>query len=114
MKAHSAHKNFILEELTKSHSEKEWEALFLFNTHQIQNFQHERFIHLIVTLTIGLSLLLTVYFMIAYNLFVLYPIAGLLFALFIPYIFHYFRLENGTQSLYPLSQKILEKILQKH
>jgi tryptophan-rich sensory protein len=111
MNIHTAHANHINEELTKDHSEKEWELLFLYHAEAIRNFQHERLIHLLVTLCIGIALIVTVLFMIAFNLFLLYPIVVLLFVLFLPYIVHYFRLENGTQSLYPLAEKILQKLL---
>ena len=61
-------------------------------------YQHERLIHLIVTMSFGvfflLSLLLltvSVYFM---------ALSGLLLVLLVPYIGHYYFLENSVQELY--------------
>lgn len=67
---------------------------------QIQFFQHERLIHLIVTV---LFALLTVITLLA-NLFLLQPLLLVLSLLFlvllVPYIKHYYLLENGVQKLY--------------
>lgn len=67
---------------------------------QIQFFQHERLIHLIVTV---LFALLTVITLLA-NLFLLQPLllvlSLLLLVLLVPYIKHYYLLENGVQKLY--------------
>lgn len=67
---------------------------------QIQFFQHERLIHLIVTV---LFAMLTVITLLA-NLFLTQPLLLVLSLLFlvllIPYIKHYYLLENGVQKLY--------------
>ncbi len=69
-------------------------------------FQHERLIHLIVTMTFALltvgSLAMcfcTVYFL---------PLFFLFLVLEIPYIYHYYKLENGTQRLQRLYRKAEE------
>lgn len=67
---------------------------------QIGFFQHERLIHLIVTVLFALMTILV--FLLAVTNFA--PWTGvlllLLLALLIPYIKHYWLLENGTQKLY--------------
>ena len=67
---------------------------------QIQFFQHERLIHLIVTVTFAL---LTIISVLAY-LFLLQDgvaiLIILLLVLLVPYIRHYYILENGVQKLY--------------
>lgn len=74
----------------------------------IAYFQHERLIHLLVT---GLFALL---FMLAFILFMLAPslglsiLLGLLMCLLIPYIRHYYLLENGVQKLYGLFDRVQE------
>lgn len=72
----------------------------------IQFFQHERLIHLIVTFFTGMGTILfllgALYFE-TIGLFLLFLITLLLF---IPYIFHYYYLENGVQKLYDLYFKI--------
>ena len=65
---------------------------------KIQFFQHERFIHLCVTLTYALLFIIS---MVATFTSVLFCFIGLIFAGFlVPYVIHYFRLENGVQYLY--------------
>ena len=74
----------------------------------ISFFQHERLIHLLVTLAFAvmtiLSLLMTVqqfYFM---------PLFLLFLVLEVPYVFHYYRLENGVQKLQRMYREAEEKI----
>ena len=67
---------------------------------QIGFFQHERLIHLIVTVLFGLATVITIP---AYmNLLepALLVLGGLFLCLLFPYIVHYFHLENGVQKLY--------------
>lgn len=71
-------------------------------------FQHERLIHLLVTLAFAVmtifSLLMTVqelYFM---------PLFLLFLALEVPYVFHYYRLENGVQKLQRMYREAEEKL----
>lgn len=67
---------------------------------QIQFFQHERLIHLIVTVTFALLTMLSVLaslFLVQIGLFIL---TILLVVLLVPYIRHYYILENGVQKLY--------------
>lgn len=71
---------------------------------KIQFFQHERLIHLLVTLFytvfmilfLGLSFLFPIFFVIFFVL--------IIFELF--YVVHYFRLENGVQYLYKQYDKM--------
>ena len=67
---------------------------------QIQFFQHERLIHLIVTVLFALLTVITLFA----SLIIEQPLLLVLFALFmillVPYIKHYYLLENGVQQLY--------------
>lgn len=77
---------------------------------QISFFQHERLIHLIVTVTFAILALMTLIFFTVTTM----PAALILFLLFmgllIPYIRHYYILENGTQHLYDLYDLIQSRI----
>lgn len=75
---------------------------------KISFFQHERLIHLIVTLFCIVLLLLFLLLSI-YNLYFLL-IAIILFILVIFYVLHYFYLENGVQKLYKIYDEMLNKI----
>ena len=67
---------------------------------QIGFFQHERLIHLIVTVLFALMTILV--FLLAVTNFSLWTgvLLLLLLGLLVPYIKHYWLLENGTQKLY--------------
>ncbi len=87
------------ERLSKKHIEKNLPEDILTT---ISFFQHERLVHLIVTFFAGIS---SIIFLISFIYFESVPLL-LLFTitllLFIPYIFHYYFLENGVQKLYDL------------
>lgn len=69
---------------------------------KIQFIQHERLIHLIVTFFTGISCLLFLVAFISLEQLLLLLLFVLTLCLFVPYIFHYYYLENGTQKLYDL------------
>ena len=73
---------------------------------QIGFFQHERLIHLIVTVLFGLATVITIPF----NLMLVEPalmlLSGLLLVLLVPYVVHYYHLENGVQTLYKFYDKL--------
>lgn len=77
---------------------------------QIEFMQHERFIHLIVTCLIAVLLIMTMIgFIVTKNLGLLIIII-LFIAMLIPYIWHYFFMENNVQKLYTIYNKIVEKL----
>jgi len=67
---------------------------------RISFFQHERLVHLIVTITFAILTMLSVigYFMCYGTAFLFLSLLFLI--LLIPYIRHYYILENGVQKLY--------------
>ena len=75
---------------------------------QIGFFQHERLVHLIVTVLFALMTILV--FLQAATNFALWTgvLLLLLLVLLIPYIKHYWLLENGTQKLYQYYDKMEE------
>ena len=90
------YKELLEKDLSPEKAQQEKENLLV----QIQFFQHERLIHLIVT---ALFALLTVITLLS-NLFLMQPLLVVLevflLILLVPYIKHYYLLENGTQTLY--------------
>lgn len=98
----------LLEQPSK---ETDWEAVLAEHLTQIAFFQHERLIHLIVTVTFAIMTMLSVVGSIVacYPPFLLLTIALLI--LLIPYIFHYYTLENEVQKMYEQYDKILEQQL---
>lgn len=76
---------------------------------QIQQFQHERLIHLIVTVFVGIvAILFFLFGMFLQNIGILLVFI-ILVCLFIPYILHYYLLENNVQKLYNQYDKLLKK-----
>lgn len=76
---------------------------------QIEQFQHERLIHLIVTVFVGtLAILFLLFGLLIENIGLLIAFLGLL-CLFIPYILHYYLLENNVQKMYYQYDKLINK-----
>lgn len=75
---------------------------------QIGFFQHERLIHLLVTLSFGILTVLTFFVTCFYQNIGVYLLLCLLLILLIPYIRHYYILENGIQSLYQLYDELID------
>jgi hypothetical protein len=73
-------------------------------------FQHERLIHLMVTIFVGLSDMISVIVLFLASNYASFALTTLLSILFIFYIIHYYVLENGTQKLYFLSDEMAKVI----
>ncbi len=76
---------------------------------QIGFFQHERLIHLIVTVLFAILTVMTLFACLLIIQPVLFALELLLLVLLVPYIRHYYILENGTQQLYEYYDEILAK-----
>jgi cell division protein FtsW (lipid II flippase) len=73
---------------------------------QILWMQHERLVHLIVMLAVCLFALLSLGFAVVYPALPCFSLAALLLVLAVAYLIHYYRLENGVQRWYSLSNEI--------
>lgn len=121
-----AHDKFVKTEIEKFENElktsgtnhdnksiqKRISKLYKYHCQVVRDFQHERLVHLVVTLFFACLLLLSIasLFLIAYsstllNILILI-IAAILLVTELFYIRHYYQLENGTQKLYDLSEKL--------
>lgn len=74
---------------------------------KIHFFQHERLIHLLVTLFFGIFTVLSFFFSLLHPLLLILPFLFVLLLIF--YVFHYFFLENNVQYLYKQYDKMKEK-----
>jgi hypothetical protein len=100
-----------IEEILEGENKKvDWKKTL--NTHRVTIgfFQHERLIHLLVTLAFGIKFLVAMILTLIYPQPVLLMVDGLLLILLVPYLFHYFRLENGVQKLYWIDKKIEKRV----
>ena len=107
-----------IDELLQS-KEADWEKILEEHLTQVAFFQHERLIHLIVTVLFAvleiMSILGTVILsaMESGNM-AMSLLTILLLVLLIPYIRHYYILENEVQKMYVQYDKLLEKIEEKN
>ena len=109
-KAIRKHKAYMQAQLSKELSVQERGDLYTYHVNKVRDFQHERAIHLAVTLFFAL---LTVS---AFGVLVkgaieavflpLLVLTILLAALELAYIRHYYLLENGVQSLYCFTDQL--------
>ena len=99
-------------ELILKHTEKgiNWKRVLEDHRAMIGFLQHERLIHLMVTLVVAGMFLVTVLFSLILKSLVLWLVDLLLVGLLLPYIWHYFKLENGVQKLYWLEKELQKRI----
>ncbi|MBN1127963.1 MAG: hypothetical protein JXA71_03195 [Chitinispirillaceae bacterium] len=78
-------------------------------THErmIGYIQHERLIHLIVTIGFGVFLLITMAIALVKPSLLVLLLMGLFLVLLVPYVIHYFFLENTVQRWYKVTDDIL-------
>ncbi|MCR4961028.1 MAG: hypothetical protein K6A74_06205 [Lachnospiraceae bacterium] len=88
----------------------DWKALLEEHLVQIGFFQHERLIHLLVTLVFGILTVATIIVVALTGYIKLLVLAGGLLILLIPYIMHYYLLENEVQKMYGQYDEILKKL----
>ena len=99
-------------------SEKQYDWKYIKQEHitQVAFFQHERLVHLIVTVTFAVLELLTVCAYVIVGAldstlsFPLLILALLIIVLLIPYIKHYYLLENEVQKMYAQYDEIRKRI----
>lgn len=89
-------KNTNIEELIKEHLQK------------IKFFQHERLIHLLVTLFYAIFMMLFLALSLIHYIFIIVFFILIIFLVF--YVIHYFRLENGVQYLYKQYDIMIKKV----
>lgn len=89
-------KDTNIEELIKVHLQK------------IKFFQHERLIHLLVTLFYAIFMMIFLAFSLIHYIFIIVFFILIIFLVF--YVIHYFRLENGVQYLYKQYDIMIKKV----
>ena len=88
----------------------DWKVLKDNHMTRIGFMQHERLIHLLVTLAFAIMLFITLGIMFAYPRVEILVMIVLLGSLLIPYIFHYYKLENTVQRWYKYADEIDGKL----
>jgi hypothetical protein len=95
-------KNYLnyLDEVCKSSDKAAKAEAFSDILVQIGFFQHERLIHLIVTFLFAMFAIITLWFYVACEQIFVLLLFILVMVLLIPYIRHYYLLENSVQKMY--------------
>lgn len=93
----------------------DWNRVLEEHLIQVGFFQHERLIHLIVTVTFAVLEMISIFMtLLSFWMGEGNPALGcltlLLLVLLIPYIRHYYILENEVQKMYAQYDRIMEKI----
>ena len=86
----------------------DWNRILQDHLRQIAFFQHERLVHLIVTMTFAVLTMLSFGIVLLTQLIQLTVLTAALLVLLIPYIFHYYLLENEVQKMYAQYDEIWE------
>ena len=72
--------------------------------------QHERLIHFLVTMLFAIVLFLVLGAFLMTEAMFLLPLLGLILVLLVPYIFHYYFLENTVQKMYVIYDRMTERM----
>lgn len=100
------YRRYIDELLTRS--DVNWEAVIKEHLIQISFFQHERLIHLIVTITFAILEVIVIGLCVVSFTLGVGLLALALLILLIPYVRHYYILENEVQKMYWQYDKMVE------
>jgi len=104
------HESFVREALDKNPDAAGLASLLEYHNKQLEWMQHERIVHLLVMLFVCLFMLLSWGFAIINTSMPVIALALLLLILSVAYIIHYYRLENGVQKWYLLSNAIKQRL----
>lgn len=105
LRAYAARVNDLLD---AAPGDADWDEAIREHLSQISFFQHERLVHLLVTLAFAL-MELAFASIAAITTSVPFAVLMLLtLALLVPYVVHYYHLENGTQALYAQYDRLLQ------
>lgn len=92
----------------------DWNDVLNEHVTQIGFFQHERLVHLLVTLAFAIMELGATVAVVAFPQITTIALMALILVLLVPYIVHYYHLENETQKLYAQYDRILDKVRSSH
>ena len=101
------YKKYILKCLEDENTD--FKKLIAYHLDKIKFFQHERFIHLIVTVLFAICTIMCILAIVLWGNITIVPLAVLLLVLLVPYIKHYYFRENSVQQLYKYYDRMYEK-----
>lgn len=86
----------------------DWETVIAQHLIQLNFFMHERFIHLIVTITFALMEVVVLTLVVTQFSLFISLLFLLILVLLIPYVMHYYLLENSVQYMYKQYDALLK------
>lgn len=104
------YKKMIDELLKKELPAEEWERIRAEHLIQVGFFQHERLIHLLVTLAFAIISMMTFFVCIMSFQLMLGLLLVALLCLLVPYIRHYYLLENEVQAMYEQYDEMVKRM----
>ncbi len=90
--------------------DRDWEQEIQKHKDQIAFFSHERLVHLLVFMLVGICTVVSILAYVISSQLVLLPLIGMLFVLLVPYCMHYYLLENSVQKMYEQYDEMQGKI----
>lgn len=87
-----------------------WKKTLEYHQKMLLRIQHERMIHLLVTIFVGLIMSIASFVIIVTQKIDLIIFVAFLFVLFIAYLSHYYFLENTTQKWYKTEDEIVSRL----
>ena len=84
----------------------DYDALLQSHLQMIQFMQHERLIHFLVTMLFAICFFIAMGVFSLGNIIYMVPLLILILSLLVPYIAHYYFLENSVQKMYRLYDEI--------
>ena len=104
--------SFMDSDMKTAYIEKIREVLAEFEI-KISYFQHERLIHLIVMVLFAILEVISIAIILTNPSVPALILSGLFLVLVVPYVMHYYFLENSVQHMYKMRDQILEVIREK-
>lgn len=92
------------------HSKKFWQKNAARHLEEMKYFEHERLVHLLVTLAFAIMTVFSVGVIVVSGAVYFAALTGLLLLLLIPYVNHYYLLENNVQKMHDQYVEMLARI----
>ena len=102
--------NYIQQNLEENNSNEDWEQVSKDYLVKINFYQHERFVHLIVTALFAVMETIVITATVITESTGLMVLSAAILVLLIPYVAHYYFLENTVQKMYLIYDKLNDKI----
>lgn len=103
-----------IEDLLKRNVPLDYDELIRNHLQEIEFMQHERLIHFLVTMLFALGLFLLMGTFLVAETVLLLPLLFLILILLIPYILHYYFLENSVQKMYRIYDELNHRRLERN